>query len=362
MQLGPELSIVIPTFNEKDNIQLIIQKLRRILAKVRWEVIFVDDNSKDQTAQLIKKIGQKDCRIRIIHRIGRRGLASAAVEGMLASTAPYILLMDADHQHDETLIPQMLAKLKNNHLDLVIASRFIGNAHSSSMSYFRFQVSQLANKISNTYIAYDIKDMMSGFFLLKSSVIINTAPYLSNIGFKLLADILASSKQKLKVAEIPYIFRKRYKGDSKFNTAIVYEFILLILDKLIGKFIPLRLISFLFVGSVGLVIHLLTFLCLYFSLKLDFKIAHSIAVLIAIISNYTFNNMLTYFDLKLKGLQWLKGLLSYTLISGIGAMANIGVSLLMFNHSIKWQLSLLSGVFIGIMWNYIMTQKYTWGK
>ncbi|MEY4571288.1 MAG: hypothetical protein RLZ10_481, partial [Bacteroidota bacterium] len=223
-------------------------------------------------------------------------------------------------------------------------------------------VSQLANKISNAYIAYDVKDMMSGFFLLKSSVIINTAPYLSNIGFKLLADILASSKKKLNIAEIPYIFRKRYKGDSKFNAVIAYEFILLILDKLIGKFIPLRLISFLFVGSVGLIVHLLTFLYLYFSLKLDFKIAHSIAVLIAITSNYTFNNIFTYFDLKFKGLQWFKGLLSYTLISGIGAMANIGVSLLMFNHSIKWQLSLLSGVFIGIMWNYIMTQKYTWGK
>ncbi|MEY4572589.1 MAG: hypothetical protein RLZ10_1832, partial [Bacteroidota bacterium] len=180
MYLGPELSIVIPTFNEKDNVQLIVQKLRRILAKVRWEVIFVDDNSRDQTAQLIKKIGQKDFRVRIIHRIGRRGLASAAVEGMLASTAPYILLMDADHQHDETLIPQMLTKLKKNHLDLVIGSRFIDNAQSSSMGYFRFQVSQLANKISNAYIAYDVKDMMSGFFLLKSSVIINTAPYLSN--------------------------------------------------------------------------------------------------------------------------------------------------------------------------------------
>lgn len=360
MNLGPELSVVIPTFNERDNVQLIIQKLRRILSEIRWEVIFVDDNSADQTAQLIKQIGQRDFRVRIIHRIGRRGLSSAAVEGMLASTAPYILLMDADHQHDETLIPQMLIKLKKSHLDLVIASRFTKNANSVSMSYLRTQISRLANKISRVCIDYDVTDMMSGFFILKSSVIQNTAPYLSKIGFKILVDILASSKNKLKIEEIPYTFKARYKGESKLDARVSYEFILLILDKLLGRLIPLRLISFLLVGSIGLVVHILSFLYIHFYLSLDFKIAQMISVLIAITSNYTLNNALTYFDMRHQGYAWIKGLLSFMLISGLGAMANVGLSIVMFDHAINWQLSLISGIVIGVMWNYIMTQKYTW--
>jgi dolichol-phosphate mannosyltransferase len=360
MNLGPELSIVIPTFNEKDNVRLIIQKLRYVLSKIRWEVIFVDDNSADQTAQLIKQIGQKDFRVRIIHRIGRRGLSSAAIEGMLASTAPYILLMDADHQHDETLIPHMLTKLKRKHLDLVIASRFTEDADQASMSYLRTQISRFANKISRSCIDYEVKDMMSGFFILKSSVIQNTAPYLSKIGFKILADILASSKNKLKIEEMPYTFRARHKGESKLDARVTYEFILLILDKLLGRLIPLRLISFLIVGSIGLVVHILTFLYLHFYLSLDFKIAQIISVLFAITSNYTLNNALTYFDLRHKGDQWFKGLLSFMLISGLGAMANVGLSFIMFDHSINWQLSLISGILVGVMWNYILTQKYTW--
>src|SRR5881227_4273638 len=118
---APELSVVVPTFKERDNIPLLVDKLARTLAGVDWEVVFVDDNSPDGTAAVARAIGESDARVRCVRRIGRRGLAGACLEGMLSSQARYVAVMDADLQHDERLLTAMLARLHAG-VDLAVAS------------------------------------------------------------------------------------------------------------------------------------------------------------------------------------------------------------------------------------------------
>src|SRR5580704_5875375 len=122
---GPELTVVIPTLNERDNIGPVVELLDAVLDTVGWEVIFVDDDSSDGTSERIREISRRDRRVRCLQRIGRRGLATACIEGALATSTPYIAIMDADMQHDEKLLPQMLAILKSESVDLVVGSRHV---------------------------------------------------------------------------------------------------------------------------------------------------------------------------------------------------------------------------------------------
>src|SRR6266542_1719122 len=121
---GPELSIIVPTFNERENVAELIRRLDHCLTRCSWEVIFVDDDSPDGTASFVHQLAQRDCRVRCVHRIGRRGLSSACVEGMLASSAPYLAVIDGDLQHDEKLLLPMLNALKNGEEDIVVGSRY----------------------------------------------------------------------------------------------------------------------------------------------------------------------------------------------------------------------------------------------
>ena len=123
--MAVELSVIVPTLNERGNVGLLVDKLHQVLAGIEWEVIFVDDDSTDGTLDTLKDLARADPRVRFLHRIGRRGLSSACLEGMAASASPYIAVMDADLQHDETLLPRMLDSLRADEADLVIGSRYI---------------------------------------------------------------------------------------------------------------------------------------------------------------------------------------------------------------------------------------------
>ena len=119
-----ELAIVIPTFNERDNIERVHAGLVRVLDGYKWEALFVDDDSPDHTAAVVRALALQDARVRCLSRLGRRGLASACIEGILATTAPVICILDADLQHDESIIPAMLKRLREDDLELVVATRY----------------------------------------------------------------------------------------------------------------------------------------------------------------------------------------------------------------------------------------------
>src|SRR6516162_8126930 len=253
---GPELTLVIPTLNERDNIGPLVERLDAVLDTVGWEVIFVDDDSPDGTAERIRQIGRRDRRVRCLQRIGRRGLTTACIEGALATSAPYVAVMDADMQHDEKLLPQMLAILKSEPVDLVVGSRYLVGGEIGGWNSARASMSAFATRLSRLICKANVTDPMSGFFMLRREVLEEALWRLSGQGFKILLDILASSPQSLRLRELPYEFRERQRGESKLDALVAWEYMMLIADKLIGHMVPVRFALFALVGGIGLFIHM----------------------------------------------------------------------------------------------------------
>jgi dolichol-phosphate mannosyltransferase len=359
---GPQLTIVVPTRNEHDNVRPVYHALCQVLHGIDWEVIFVDDESNDGTQESVCRLSNSDRRVRCIQRIGRRGLASACVEGILASCAPYVAVMDADLQHDEQLLPRMLQTLINEpDVDAVVGSRYVEHGGIGMWSRQRALLSSMATRIARSLLQVPIADPMSGFFMVRREAFQGAVRRLSSIGFKILLDILASSPRPLQVKELPYHFRERHAGDSKFDALIGWEYIMLLADKVIGHIIPVRFFVFVLVGGVGLLVHLAVLsLCLN-PIQLSFALSQATATGVAIIGNFTLNNWLTYHDRRLTGWGFVRGLLSFGLICSLGAVANVGIATLLFTQQhLVWWAAGVSGAAMSSVWNYAVTSAFTW--
>lgn len=357
-----ELAVVIPTFCEAENIAPLLEKLATVLRDIPHEIVFVDDDSPDATAERVRAVAVINHQVRIIQRIDRQGLSSACVEGMLASSAPFIAVMDADLQHDETILPVMLAKLKDQELDLVIATR---NADGGSMGEFsesRVWLSQLGRRLSEFVCHHEISDPMSGFFLLRRSFLQEVVHNLSAKGFKILVDILASSERRVKIGEVPYRFGKRVHGESKLDILVGIEYLQLLLDKTLGRYMPVRFLLFGMVGAGGAILHLLCVFALYRVWGTSFALAQTVATFIGMTANFFGNNAITYRSLRLRGLRILSGLLTFYAACSIGAFVNLRVAEFLLANSIPWIGAGLVGVGISSIWNYAMTAVFTWRR
>jgi dolichol-phosphate mannosyltransferase len=357
---GPELTLVIPTLNERDNIGPLVHLLDAVLEAVSWEVIFVDDDSPDGTAERIREIGRRDRRVRCLQRLGRRGLTTACIEGALAASATYIAVMDADMQHDENLLPQMLAMLKSDSADLVVGSRYVAGGGIGGLDPARANVSAFATRLSRIICKAEIADPMSGFFMLRRDVLEGALRRLSGQGFKILLDILASSPRPLRIREVPYNFRERQHGESKLDTLVAWEYMMLIADKLIGHIVPVRFALFAFVGGIGLFIHMSI---LWLGLTVAgaaFNLAQTSATILAMTANFFINNLFTYRDRRLRGLAVLRGLFTFYAICSLGAVANVGIAGYVFSRNEVWWLAGLAGIVVGSVWNYAISSVFTW--
>ena len=210
---APELSIVVPTFNERANVPILVERLSRLLPSADWEIVFVDDNSPDGTAAVARTIGETDSRVRCIRRFGRRGLAGACLEGMLASQARYLAVMDADLQHDEGLLVAMLDHLRTERADLVVASRYLSGGSAAGLSTQRSRMSRAANALVRYLLGIDLTDPMSGHFMMRRDAFEPLAAAISSQGFKILLDILATGRGQLRIVELPSTFRMRQHGE-----------------------------------------------------------------------------------------------------------------------------------------------------
>jgi dolichol-phosphate mannosyltransferase len=357
---GPELTVVIPTLNERDNIGPLVDLLDAVLDTVSWEVIFVDDDSHDGTAERIREISRRDRRVRCLQRVGRRGLTTACIEGALAASAPYIAVMDADMQHDEKLLPQMLAILKSEPVDLVVGSRHVAGGGSGGLSAARANISAVAAHLSRIICKTEIADPMSGFFMLQREVLEGALRRLSGQGFKILLDILASSPRPLRFRELPYEFRERQRGESKLDALVSWEYMMLIADKLIGHIVPVRFALFALVGGIGLFIHMSV---LWFALTVagaSFNPAQASAAVAAMASNFFVNNLFTYRDRRLRGFALVRGLFTFYAICALGAVANVGIAGYVFSRNEVWWLAGLAGIVVGSVWNYAVSSVFTW--
>ncbi len=356
---APELTVVVPAYNECENIPLVVDLLRETLKDVIWEVIFVDDNSPDGTAAAVRAIGEQDCRVRCIRRIGRRGLAGACLEGMLASQARYVAVLDADLQHDETLLSAMLETLRHGNADLVVASRHVEDGSDAGLSGFRSAISRFSTVLSQRLLRVTLTDPMSGFFMLRRTVVENIAPLLSSQGFKILLDIVATDPQ-LRIVELPYVFRERRHGESKLDAQIALDFVALLIAKLTNDAVSFRFLMFCFVGLTGVAIHMAALDVAVESLELRFSLAQAVATVTAITWNFVLNNLLTYRDQRLSGWRFLTGLARFQLVCAVGALSNIGAATWIYDYDTDWWMAGLGGALMGAVWNYVVSAAFVW--
>ena len=355
-----ELTVVVPTFNERDNIGPLVERLRAALADVSWQAIFVDDNSADGTAQAVKSIASEDPRVMCLHRIGRRGLAGAVLEGVMASAAPIVAVIDADLQHDETILPRMLGLIRSGEAELVVGSRYLTpEGLDTGLSPMRLAGSRLATWIARLVLRAEVSDPVSGFFMIRRSLVERVAPRLSSQGFKVLFDIIASQPERLRIAEVAYAFAERQAGDSKLDGRVVIEYLGLILSKLTRNVIPPRALLFGIVGSTGLVVHFgALYLCRW--LGFTFIVSQTVAALTAMTSNFLINNQVTYRDRRLRGWRLLTGYLRFCALCGLGLIANVAIADLVHQVTPLWWLAGASGAIFGAIWNYVGTSLAVW--
>lgn len=359
----PELAIILPTLNERDNLAPLIDRIASAMGDTAWEAIVVDDNSADGTADEARRLALADPRIRILHRIGRQGLASAAIEGMCATAAPYVALMDADHQHDPALLQQMLDTVRSGDADIAVASRFMDGAVIEGLaSKDRVVASDWANRIARRITGTTLTDPMSGFFVVETERVRALASQLSGIGFKLLLDILAASTA-LKVQELPLTFAKRRSGNSKLDRVIVFEFLTGLYNRFFGQIIPTRFALFGTVGAIGVAVHMGVLAMLYRVLEGGFLWASIGATFAAMSFNFWLNNALTYRDRRLAGFRAIaKGWLGFCFTCSVGAFANVAAATVLEARGIYWLLAALVGIIIGAVWNYALSSRFVWGR
>jgi dolichol-phosphate mannosyltransferase len=357
---GFDLAVIVPTLNERANIEPLLGLLDRALEPIRWEAIFVDDDSSDGTAETVWAAALARPNVRCLRRIGRRGLASACIEGMLASGAPFLAVMDGDLQHDETLLPRMLAMLQAGALDIVIASRFAAGSTMAAFSSRRERLSRIGNWMSRQVCRAELSDPLSGFFMLRRTVLNEVAYSLAGLGFKILVDIFASSRRSLRFAEIPCVFRARRHGDSKLDSAVIAEFGLLLCDKALGRYVPARFLAFLMVGVGGMFIHMGALGIASWALRAPFLTSQALATVVAIFWNYYLNNEFTYRDRRRKGSSFWRGLTVFYAACAFGALINYQLAKVLFESGIAWLPAGAAGAFVGGIWNYNMTSFFVW--
>ena len=359
---GPILSIIVPTFNERDNVRPLVNELSRVLAGIRWEVIFIDDDSPDGTATEARRLACERSAVRCVQRIGRRGLSSACIEGMLASSAPYVAVMDGDLQHDPSILPEMLDRLEHSDAELVVGSRYVGGGGVGNWDALRRAISAFATRVGRAVVPEELRDPMSGFFAIRRSLLDEVVRDLSGLGFKILLDIVASARHPVVFHEVPFVFRARASGVSKLDTLVAWEYAMLLADKLVGRYVPVRFLAFAAIGAVGVFVHLAVLTLAFRVARADFVTAQAIAVGVSMIFNYSVNNVLTYRDRRRRGTQWLTGLLSFAAACSVGAASNVGVAAYLYSRRAEWVVAAIGGVLVGAVWNYAVTSVYTWGK
>ncbi len=357
---GLELAIVVPCYNERPNVPVLVEKLSDALASVSWEVVFVDDNSPDGTADEARAMGARDPRVRCLRRIGRRGLSSAVIEGALSTSARFIVVMDGDLQHDETRLVVMLDLLRRGGADLVVGSRHVEGGNSEGLSSrYRHVLSATGIRLAQRMLPVPLSDPMSGFFAVPRQLFETLAPRLNGRGFKILLDLALASRTPLRVLEVPFQFRERVAGQSKLDPLVLVQFAGLLIDKKLHGVVPPRFLAFALVGVIGVVVDL-GVMAGFRELGLHFGPAQTVGTLVAMIANFLLNNSLTYRNERLRGVRFLRGLVLFMIVCGFGAIANVGIARSLYAGRSGLLLAGTAGSLIGVVWNYAVSATLVW--
>ena len=358
---APDISLIVPTYNERGNIARLLDSVREALGDIPWEMIVVDDDSPDQTFDEVSLLAREEPRLRCLRRVGRRGLSSAVIEGALVANGAVIAVMDADFQHDERILRPMFDKLISTDADLVVATRYAEGGGIGDWDAKRARMSDFATRMANMLVGNQTTDPMSGFFMVRREIFSNLIYDLSQQGYKILLDIISSSPRRLRIEEVPYVFRTRQNGESKISMLVLAQFLFLIIEKLTRGLIPPRFALFSIVGGFGLLVHL-TVLNLLKLGGFDFLTAQVTATSVAMVSNFAMNNEFTYRDRRLTGISFYAGLILFCLVCSFGALANVGVANIAIHQFGNWSIAGLAGAIMGAVFNFSAATSLVWRR
>ena len=362
MESSQSVSIIIPSLNERENIPIVVERLEALLTGRKWEAVFVDDDSRDGSLEVLMSLARTKPHVRFIRRIGRRGLSSACLEGMASSVADIFAVMDCDLQHDEALLSKMLAAFEEDpSLELAVGTRYAGEGGGvGEWAKVRIFISRLATSLGSLARKTELSDPMSGFFAIRREVFEETVRQMTGKGFKILLDMVLSVGRPLKTREFSYEFRTRQHGESKLDIVVGFEYLYLLADKMFGRFVPVSFVVYVLAGLSGLFLHLATLGILFRYVGIAFVTAQLTATLVAMVSNFLVNNSVTFRQQRLKGAMLLPGLLAYIAICGLGAIVNVQASEYLFENHIPWWFAGAAGALVGAVWNYAVSTQIVW--
>jgi len=357
------LTVVLPCYNERENVEELVLGLHQADTQGQIKrIIYVDDDSTDGTSEYIKNnIYPLD--VMCLHRIGRQGLSSAVVEGMLLADTPYVAVMDADGQHLPVDLMRMLKIATHESQQLVIGSRFKDETSIETHVGLRAVLSRFGNSLANHVLRRKLSDPLTGFFLIERSLFIGIANKVRGAGFKILVDIIYNLRDKnIRITETQIQFKERIHGESKLDSGVMIEFADQMIGLFLGKFYPEKFMGFLLVGLVGMSVHFTILWTLLFPMSINFNQAQTFATLTAMVTNYVLNNFLTFRRNRLKGFEWLKGLFYFIAVCSLGAMANVGIAGYIYKMENMWWLSGLAGIVVGTVFNFTLSKYFVWKK
>jgi dolichol-phosphate mannosyltransferase len=357
---APSVSVVVPTYNEARNIPMIYDALAHALAGRSWELVVVDDDSPDGTGDTVRALGRQHDNVRCIQRVQERGLCSAVHWGVQAAHGEVIVVMDGALQHEPALIPKMLEALQTGH-DIVAGSRFLEGAAEKGLSDRRRRLSDWGNRLTNRFLGTALSDPLTGFFATSRRLFLDSIPLMQADGFKVFFDLVYHNRN-VTIRELPFEFQRRQHGQSKLQLYVLWLLACDILSKLSRGMLPPRLISFVGVGLIGSIFH---FSVLYACMGLGsvFWLAQAIATVVAMVFNFTINNVLTYSDDRLRGKAFYKGLLLYSLIASVGIVANVSTAQITYmrlqGHTF---IAATTGLVIDVIWRFVVSNRLIWGR
>jgi dolichol-phosphate mannosyltransferase len=353
------ISIICPTLNEANNIHELYVQIKNIV-KYPWELIFVDDHSTDGTREEILTIARKDPRVRLIFRFNRKGLSSAVAEGILSSIHEACIIIDADLQHDIHNINTMVETANRLKSDLVISSRF-KNKQAIALSSQRKKLSRLGNQMINLLLKHKLSDPLSGCFLIKKDRYLDIHPTLILSGFKILFDILSSSRANaLKINEVPIQFLKRHAGETKLRQSILLEFLSTYVIRSIEKFVPMVFIKFCIIGFIGVCLHFILLTVFLNTSQFGFIMSQLTTSYLVMINNFLLNNRFTFNQHRLYGGEIAIGLIKFIGFCSLGALISLGFAVFLKNHWLGPVTAGVLGTVAGALWNFILNTIYTW--
>jgi len=356
----PEVSVIVPTYNERENLPLLVRRLGKSLKGVKYELIIVDDNSPDGTGKLADELAKKSTNIKALHRRGKKGLASAVVYGLEHARAPTICVMDADLQHPPEKIPELLAEIHGG-ADIAIASRYVRRGGVKRLGKLRRFISRGAEFLSRLTVpqVQGLTDPLSGFFVFRREVV--GGAKLNPVGFKILLEILVKGTWK-KVAEVPYVFGKRVHGKSSLGFREHFNYLRHLLRLMRAGGEASRFLKFCLVGASGVVVNLGLLWILTEVAGLFYLVSAAFSIEASILSNFALNELWTFRDRVRSTKGILKRAVKFNLICVGGLVIYLAILGAMTELlGLYYMISALFGIAAATLWNYAMNAMWTWG-